>query len=195
MRTRTFPAGAIIVRPKGLDNVEIGLYGADEFGRCNAIGYRGKKTNPDFRYRFRSLGERDSHIAEFVRDCQKLDETRKVWRDSRKAKESSAVNPLKAGDILYSSWGYDQTNIDFYQVLESKGQFVKIRKLMAEITESGPMAMSGNTKPWNPGCFYEDAPVLRRKVITYSGGTYVRVDDCASASPWDGVPKTCSWYA
>ena len=32
------------------------------------------------------------------------------------------THPLKTGSILYASWGYDQTNVDFYKVQELRGK-------------------------------------------------------------------------
>ena len=32
------------------------------------------------------------------------------------------------GDLFYSSWGYDQTNIDFYEVVAMKGITVTVRR-------------------------------------------------------------------
>jgi hypothetical protein len=37
------------------------------------------------------------------------------------------------GDIFYSSWGYDQTNIDYYQVVKTTGKGCVVRKLKKEI--------------------------------------------------------------
>ncbi|NBR55091.1 MAG: hypothetical protein EBT82_03865 [Micrococcales bacterium] len=48
--------------------------------------------------------------------------------ENAKAREEF-VNPYKVGDILYGSWGYDQTNIDFYQVVEVKNRSLKIQKI------------------------------------------------------------------
>ncbi len=31
-------------------------------------------------------------------------------------------HPLEVGSVLYTSWGYDQTNVDFYRVDELKGK-------------------------------------------------------------------------
>ena len=35
-------------------------------------------------------------------------------------------HPFKVGDILYDSWGFEQTNIDFYQVIDVKDKTIKI---------------------------------------------------------------------
>ena len=40
---------------------------------------------------------------------------------------------LEIGDVLYSSWGYDQTNIDYYQVVALIGKtMVSVRKIACE---------------------------------------------------------------
>ena len=46
---------------------------------------------------------------------------------------------IKAGDIFYSSWGYDQTNVDYYQVIgvTPSGKSVRIRRIGQEIIEHG----------------------------------------------------------
>jgi hypothetical protein len=43
----------------------------------------------------------------------------------------SAEATVKVGDIFYCSWGYDQTNIDFYQVVElsASGKTAKLREI------------------------------------------------------------------
>ena len=46
---------------------------------------------------------------------------------------TAAPHDLKVGDILYSSWGYDQTNIDFYQVTAVGVHSVKIREIEQKV--------------------------------------------------------------
>ena len=52
---------------------------------------------------------------------------------------------LRVGDILYSSWGWEQTNIDFYQVIAIRGSAVDLRQLDQRTTEDGYMC--GTTVP------------------------------------------------
>ena len=55
----------------------------------------------------------------YDRMMKKVEETisnavsRKKTQEENKAKRNQA-HSLKVGDILYASWGYDQTNIDFF---------------------------------------------------------------------------------
>ena len=44
---------------------------------------------------------------------------------------------MKKGDILVSSWGYEQTNIDFYKVVGVTPKSVKIVKLGQKVIKSG----------------------------------------------------------
>ena len=46
--------------------------------------------------------------------------------ERRKVEETQNAEGVHLGDIFYSSWGYDQTNIDFYQVVQLKGKHTLI---------------------------------------------------------------------
>lgn len=50
-------------------------------------------------------------------------------KEAAKAKKIEMSKKIEIGTILYSSWGYDQTNVDFYQVVEKKGLKVVIREI------------------------------------------------------------------
>ena len=46
---------------------------------------------------------------------------------------------MKVGDFLYSSWGYDQTNIDFYKVVGLVGKtMVEIMPVCSKLDSSNP---------------------------------------------------------
>lgn len=50
------------------------------------------------------------------------------------------------GSILYDSWGYEQTNVNFYQVIEVKAKSVVIREIAAKSVKQ-TSADSGRCKP------------------------------------------------
>lgn len=89
------------------------------------------------------------------------------------------------GDILYSSWGYDQTNIDFYEIVKVTRTQVALRKLEKKIVRS--------SVPYNyvvplPGRYA--GPVFRRKFSPgWRGGISVSITSYAGAHSWDGKPK------
>lgn len=39
------------------------------------------------------------------------------------------AHPFKVGDIVANTWGYDQTNVDFYQVTHATARSVRIAKI------------------------------------------------------------------
>lgn len=57
------------------------------------------------------------------------------------------VNPYKVGDILYDSWGYEQTNIDFFQVTKVSDKSVWIRRISGEMVPNTQGHDSANVRP------------------------------------------------
>tara|TARA_Y100000310_G_scaffold307482_1_gene349605 strand:- start:5450 stop:5830 length:381 start_codon:yes stop_codon:yes gene_type:complete len=54
---------------------------------------------------------------------------------------------LEPGTVLVNSWGYDQTNIDFYEVVSKTKASVKIRPIGSEEVEDSRLAMQGTCRP------------------------------------------------
>ena len=117
------------------------------------------------------------------------------------------VAALKVGDILYSSWGYDQTNIDFYEVTKGgrAGQMIELRELKTSSTPERGFMTADKVPVFGEGRFAEPSPNVigdttgvpfKRKLRTgYQGAPSVKIESYAYASPWDGTPKRYSWYA
>lgn len=93
----------------------------------------------------------------------------------------AAEHGFKVGDILYSSWGYDQTNIDFYEVTAVGSKSIKIREIEQRVASATPG--SDMVVPV-PGHF-KGSEMLK---IVSPRGT-VRLTSYSSARPWDGTPK------
>lgn len=63
----------------------------------------------------------------------------KASKPAQKAEKAPAVNKygVQVGDIFRATWGYEQTNNDFFQVVELVGtSSVRVREVYPEITES-----------------------------------------------------------
>lgn len=128
MRAKRFiPTGTTEVEIVPLRNIHAVVYVAEQNGSFTATAYvrRGKK--PAFSYRFRTKERREEYVRKWV-DGEVKHEARK--QAERKAR--SAGHSLKVGDVLNTSWGYDQTNVDYYQVVGLKGKAtVKLREIAA----------------------------------------------------------------
>lgn len=54
---------------------------------------------------------------------------------NKKSKDN--VDGYKVGDFLYSSWGYEQTNIDLYQVVATTEKTIYLADIKADVKTTG----------------------------------------------------------
>ena len=54
---------------------------------------------------------------------------------------------IKVGDIFYHSWGYEQTNIDFYQVIAVTAKTVSIKEIKGVVDKYDNSQLRGEIKP------------------------------------------------
>ncbi len=62
-----------------------------------------------------------------------------TWGDVRPDGDTEQVGPhgVKVGDVFVESWGYDQTNIDYYEVVRLMPQSVELIHIPAKTTGEG----------------------------------------------------------
>lgn len=100
-------------------------------------------------------------------------------------------HPIMPGAIIDYSWGFDQTNREFFEVVSTTAHFVTLRPLASKMERaSGDMA--GYFEPC-PGQYLKGKET-RHKVSIYSGSPSIHFR-YGSARIWDGTPKFASWYA
>lgn len=104
----------------------------ERVGAMYAIVFRGSAFRAEWYYRFKSEAERAARIDRFFESVASWNERVAAAREERKA----APRGLEVGDILRSSWGYDQTNIDYYEVTRLIGKNrVEIREIAQDSKE------------------------------------------------------------
>lgn len=138
-------------------------------------------------YRFQSQDKAEAWAQEKI-DSIKSYEARKAQK--RKAR-ANFKNPAKVGDILVCSWGYDQTNIDYYQVTKVLDKSVKIRPIGKQFVGSEPG--SDIVKPVKNS--FKGEEQLRRVAPGYMNEYIVRLSSFETAYPTDGTPdrQTDAW--
>lgn len=67
----------------------------------------------------------DSELQQFIDNCHKI-QPKNVT-----ISVSNNIAGAMVGDVLRSTWGYDQTNYDFYEVIKTTPKTVTLRKLSA----------------------------------------------------------------
>lgn len=155
------------------------IYLREHNGKFLAMGYQGKRGKPDFHYNFKNVEQRQKYINEWIAKLEEI----QVYKESRKVKRATFQHTLKVGDILYSSWGYEQTNIDFYQVVEVISQkTVRIQ----EIEGQGVGSEHGHDYGKITACKneFKGEPMLKRVNL----GNSITLTTYSNATPWDGNP-------
>ena len=108
-------------------------------------------------------------------------------------KSLKASDFYKLGDIVSNSWGYEQTNVDFAQVVKITAKTITVRPIAQEVEEGsiGYAGMSQNVSGVKDS-FLDRGVDLRLTVRPegrLSGGK-----SYAYWSKWDGRPKYSSSY-
>ena len=160
------PEGAEEVNLDGANCVVYKYLGAKD-APC-AMSFYGKKSKSTDRYRFANA---------------------KAWEDKkaedkakRAADKKEAIAKAVVGDIYYCSWGYDQTNIDFYEIVAKKGVNIEIRKISKILDRSERGADYVCAKKGS----YVGEEVIKKR---FNGSGNITMNSFSSAYLWSGTPK------
>lgn len=156
--------------------------------------WRPKAIKPYANYRFANVAQRDEYLNTQValfKDRQARQMLRKLERQG--VGVAGSDDAVKVGDIFHSSWGYDQTNNDFYQVVAKSGRSVIVRKIGSAVADGSSASWDSNRVLASKDSFLADEKPLK-KLVQFSGGSpYIRIASYASASLWDGKSCYNSW--
>ena len=142
MRTteRFIPEGYTL----SIDNQDLAIQvyykdGAVIGGLC----FVGKAVKPTWYYRFKSIEQRLAEVDKTIKNVSERLERKNQAKASKAV--ASANHGVKIGDVFRSSWGYDQTNIDYYEVIAVTGKTATICEIGCLSEET--LSMQGNCVP------------------------------------------------
>lgn len=176
--TRYIPTGSMKVADKHSDAVAY-LY-TTKSGKPAAVIYYGKQSKAVAHYSFRSEAERAAKVKAYFEGRQAHQRMQADIAEKRR----TAGPGLVVGDIVNTCWGYDQTNREFYEVIEVKGKMVTIREIASERTETG--WATGKCVPQSGS--YKGEPMRRMArdgQVKIEGGIYASKWNTATVA---GVP-------
>jgi len=105
------------------------VYTAINNGQLEAVGFSGKRQKPDFHYIFKSVEQFKKYYDKYYSKIAQLEIDKQSQKDKRRLERDQFLKKLIPGAILYTSWGYDQTRYDFYQVQKVVGSKVTLQQL------------------------------------------------------------------
>lgn len=109
-------------------------------------------------------------------------------------KALSSDSPVMPGQIFYSSWGYEQTNIDFYMVLSltPTGKSAKV----VQIGSKSVYNHSRMTSVEFPDPSKKTSDVMTKRIKSSGSiGPFFHLKSYSNAYRWDGYEKHASHYA
>lgn len=147
-----------------------------------------QRLKPVSAYSFQTPANRDKHVADFFAGQR----VRLQQKAEAKAK-AAAPHDVKVGDLFYTSWGYEQTNVDFYQVLDVKGHRVLLNEIGSRMeSNEGGSSMSGREFPIRDQ--FKGAPFWKR-VSMYAGAPQIKIEHRRYASRTrEEEGHYSSWY-
>lgn len=187
--------GEAIQEANGLGVVYVYTFAAT--GKVGAVAYKGNAAKASWHYSYKDRAGAERAAAEFFAGLAAHRELRAKWRA-----ESYQPHNLKPGDIVYNSWGYDQTNIDWYRVTRVTAHYAWLKPIAAKVEETSFMAgpsmpridvSSADPAEWGFSDI-ESEPETKHRAYSNRHGDFITFKHGAGCK-WDGKPKNCSWYA
>lgn len=184
-KARYIPAGAEVRSFPAL-RLTICLWEMEHVpNRFAMLVYKGRRTKPEERGSYYDTARRAFRVREIIQRETRVAEARQL--------RAQAVHGLVVGDVVYATWGYEQTNVNFYQVVRVPStRSAVVRPILAETTPDGELAMAGYSMP-RGGEFASAAETMHRScgLHALNGGQHAPGD----LVRWDGAPRRVTWYA
>lgn len=164
---------ARLVEPEGTD---LAIWVWEDGDRYMGIAFQGKSDKPLWHYRFRDDAGRQREINQTIAARKST----LKYKADRLQERKEFQHDIKVGDIFYTSWGYDQTNVDFFEVVALKAKAVVVREVASKTVreERGADYVAAV-----PGA-YVGPPMTKVPQM----GNSLKIDG-HHASRWDGKPK------
>ena len=158
---------------KPLDKIAAVVYTSEapEASLFYARGYLRSGMNPKFNYRFTTDAKRETFVKEWVQGLVDREASKIAARATKKA----ATHNLTVGSILNTSWGYDQTNVDYFQVVAIKSKTMVMLREIAQIQHDDSHVLPARDS-------FIGKPFAKRVHPQWSS---IKISSCQTAFPTD----------
>jgi hypothetical protein len=137
--------------------------------RYFVVAFVGKQTKPIANFYYTKPETRAAKIKEIFDGRQASMKYKAEQREANKQTPDYAV-----GDVFGTCWGYDQTNVEFYEIVAIKGKTATLRELAQDRKETH--WAQGHTVPL-PGKYIGEA--FEKRITPYG----FKISSCQRATP------------
>lgn len=102
-------------------------------GKPGAAIFYGKQAKPISNYYYRDEARRQAAVTIAFESRRKS----LAFKSDLRAKRKAWVPTYKVGDIFRTCWGYEQTNVEYFEIVEIKGKHAILRELAQERVDTG----------------------------------------------------------
>lgn len=156
------------------------------------INPKKRRIGPASVYGFGTKEEADAYAGRMRQKDEERELVKAQRRAARAAERKAVPNLFKVGMILENSWGYDQTNVDYYEVVRVTPRGVYVRRIGCKSVVGSGGFMCDRVVP-NRGNFI--GPEEFKPILPGSENGYLAADHgCMKlVEEWDATYR--SWYA
>ena len=149
--------------------------------------------------------------AEMLKDLSIKEASIMIYKLKKQPKPKEYEHGFKVGDVLYADWGYEQTNLDFFQVVKVSESSVWVKEVVMKKTEEDMMSHGmardiaydpKTAKPIVKSFWFSEEEQAKGKLLrisnyTYNGKKtyYVKVHGRYTLYHYNGEKLYESWYA
>jgi hypothetical protein len=167
------------------------------YGKTKTVGKNKGEIQWYGRYYYSTIEERNRQAEGKYNDFKsRIEDKQKKSESEKNAKAQFNTSDL-IGKVFYSSWGYDQTNVDFYQVTGATKSCAKIRRISGEMVDNTAGMMCCNLKPIKDSFIGTEET---KQIKVRGAGENIDVTICNGRYPLREYTRGengvyCSWYA
>lgn len=115
--------------------------------RVMVVAYSKRRLKPDFYYSFPDDAKAEQYINDWSSLHIKRVEEAEQEKERQKKLNGMVKEVVSVGDVFASSWGYEQTNVDYYQLIGFKGKQTGLFKQIASHIAEDTGYMSARVLP------------------------------------------------
>lgn len=166
--------------PNHYDAEGLKIWWWERDGKIIGTAFAGRQQKPVWHSFFKSRSEFEAKATQTI-DNNKASRAIKAKKNAARTAGSKLA---KVGDILVSSWGYNQTNVSFYQVIETRGKAtVIVQKVEKEVVSS---VRGAEYVVARPNRFIRRETPIRKRVAPARDGYEIKISSSEYARLWDG---------
>lgn len=149
--------------------------------------WQGRQSRPYVHHIFRTALEREQWIQKHKDSDDAILRARAERKAEEVARLATMRETIQVGTLLHYSWGWEQTQCDYFQVIKRSGSFVTIRPIKAATVPGSEGNMSEMQTPC-PDQFFGEP--MRKRITPYG----VKMDHGTASPVAADAEHYCSWY-